>query len=59
MAESFERLIQEIYKQVNAPHGDDGDDKPEQLPRPAKGMVLKPTTDEDEKKKAQEDDCKC
>lgn len=61
--EAFERLVHEIYKQVNAPHQDsDAHDVDGNEPaRPVKGIVL--TSPDDDKNKAdgkkKEDDCKC
>lgn len=60
--EAFERLVHEIFKQVNGPHpdGDAHDVDGNEPARPAKGMVLTPP--DDDKSKAdgkKEDDCKC
>ena len=62
--EAFERLVHEIYKQVNAPHQDsdvhDGAEGNEPA-RPAKGMVL--TAPDDDKSKTdgkkKDEECKC
>jgi len=57
VAEAFERLINEIYKQVNAPHPD-GEVAEEEKVRPNKGMVIQPAPADKEAPK-KEDDCKC
>lgn len=56
VAEAFERLINEIYKQVNAPHAPE--EGAEEAVRPKPGMVITaPKEDANAPKK--EDDCKC
>lgn len=57
VAEAFERLITEIYRQVNAPHPEvDGSEERDKV-RPQKGLVIQPPQEKEAPQK--EDDCKC